>query len=64
MLTKFKILESDHPFAYISDDTCSRCREPLAEFDVPLRLWPKDRPGCMFVYCEKCLENTILTEES
>ena len=37
-----------------NDNTCSRCREEIAEEDVPLMLWTNDGHNLM-IYCEACL---------
>ena len=47
------ILPTDFLHVDTCDDTCSRCREAVAEDDVPLMLWKGDG-GSMFVFCSKC----------
>ena len=48
------ILPDDHWHILISDDTCSRCRKPIPEDQVPLMLWSGDGSR-MLSYCETCL---------
>lgn len=47
------ILPDDRWHILVSDDTCSRCRKPIGEDEVPLLIWS----GCgnnMLSYCERC----------
>ena len=48
------VLPDDHWHILISDDTCSRCRKPIPEDQVPLMLWSGDGSR-MLSYCETCL---------
>lgn len=49
------ILPSDHWFDQTHDDTCSRCRKPIPDTDVPLLLYA-GRGSRMLAYCTKCQE--------
>jgi len=48
------ILATDHWHIKTQDGTCSRCRRPLPEEDVPLMVWSESRDD-MLIYCERCL---------
>lgn len=39
------------------DETCSRCREPIAEDDVPILLWVNDGED-MYAFCRECTGRT------
>ena len=45
---------ADHWHVGRDDGTCSRCRQPVPDDDVPLRLWRKNGHE-MLTYCERCL---------
>ncbi len=47
------ILATDHWHRKTQDGTCSRCRRPLPEQDVPLMLWSESGDD-MLIYCERC----------
>ena len=48
------ILETDHVHVRTYDETCSRCRKAIQEWDVPLMLWlPPDQENIL-VYCDGC----------
>ena len=47
------VLNSDHVNHKTSDGKCSRCRQPIREDEVPLKLWC-GVPNDMWVYCEIC----------
>ncbi len=48
------ILATDHIHAPAYDETCSRCRRPIPDEEVPLLLWlPPDQVG-MLAYCDRC----------
>ncbi len=49
------ILDRDHIHAGAEDGTCSRCRRPIPEDEVPVRYWEGDGPGLrIWVYCDGC----------
>lgn len=48
------ILPEDGWFKVISDDKCSRCKQPIAETEIPLTLFSSDGAK-MLVYCDRCL---------
>lgn len=58
------IQPGDHLHRGTSDGTCSRCREPIAEHEVPILLWPMSRTSvtvgdslagdAMYQYCTRC----------
>lgn len=48
------IKPTDHWHLGTYDETCSRCRQPISDDDVPLLLWANDRHD-MLAYCETCL---------
>ena len=48
------ILETDHVHVDTYDETCSRCRRPIADADVPLLLWLPPEGRNMLAYCERC----------
>jgi hypothetical protein len=49
------IREDDHLFKQTNDGTCSRCREELAEAEVPLMLWPSGADGDdLYQFCQRC----------
>jgi hypothetical protein len=51
------IRPSDYVHIVVNDRTCSRCRLPVPEDDVPLMLWSeKGADMCLLIYCESCLE--------
>lgn len=45
-----------------NDGTCSRCRKPIAEAEVPLMLWPSDGDD-MLIYCESCLGTNARSDD-
>ena len=45
---------TDHWHRMTNDNTCSRCRAPVSDDDVPLMLWSEDGND-MLIYCEACL---------
>ena len=45
---------TDHWHRNRNDNTCSRCREDIAEDDVPLMLWSANGHD-MLIFCGKCL---------
>ena len=47
------VLESDHAHVGSSDETCSRCRRPIRDDEVPLRCWEGDGT-VMWIYCGGC----------
>lgn len=49
------ILPTDHWHIGTNDDTCSRCRRPIHEDEVPLMLWDDSREN-MLIYCTTCLQ--------
>ena len=49
---------TDHVHVGTNDDTCSRCRAPIAEDEVPLRLWDESGHN-MLIYCEQCTASTL-----
>ena len=49
------ILATDHVHRVTNDGTCSRCREPVAEDDVPLMLWFGRGGDDLLIYCTRCL---------
>jgi hypothetical protein len=49
------ILPTDHWHHVTNDDTCSRCRKPVPEGEVPLMLW-RNNGDDLLIYCEKCLK--------
>jgi hypothetical protein len=53
-LIPYGIKPEDHWHIRTTDDTCSRCREPIPEDDVPLLLW-RNGGHDMLAYCEGCL---------
>lgn len=60
-LMKFPILETDYLFVKTNDATCSRCRQPIGEGDVPLCLWPQGGGGeLMYQFCEPCVRKAGL----
>jgi hypothetical protein len=38
-----------------NDDTCSRCREPVPEDEVPLMIWIGKLRNDLLIYCDRCL---------
>jgi len=48
------IRATDHLHIKTNDGTCSRCRRPVPDDDVPLMIWSDDGEN-MLVYCESCL---------
>ena len=47
------ILESDHAHVGTSDETCSRCRRPIRDDEVPLRC--REGDGTVkWIYCDDC----------
>lgn len=48
------ILATDHWHIGRNDGTCSRCRKPVPDDDVPLRLWKRGGHD-MLTYCEAYL---------
>ncbi len=49
-----QILPTDHLFVKTNDGTCSRCREAIAEAEVPLILWSEKDPNYMWQFCTRC----------
>ena len=49
------VLATDHWHVGTYDETCSRCRKPIAEDQAPLLLWGGDNGDWMLSYCEDCL---------
>lgn len=45
------ILETDHWHLGTYDETCSRCRKPIPDHQVPLNLY---QGNSMLSYCEPC----------
>jgi len=58
---------SDHLHIETNDGTCSRCRQPIPEADVPILLWLRGGPRIilgssprtgagydMYAFCERC----------
>lgn len=51
------IRKTDVLFVETHDGTCSRCREEIAEDEVPLLLWPNpEETGgeLMYAFCTRC----------
>lgn len=48
------IRESDQLFVGTHDGTCSRCREKIAETEVPLLFWLTRDPSKMYAFCTRC----------
>lgn len=52
------IRETDVLFRGTHDGTCSRCREAIADHEVPLMAWPHEagqEPGDdMYAFCTRC----------
>jgi hypothetical protein len=48
------IKPADHWHRRRNDNTCSRCRNEIADDEVPLMLWSTDGHD-MLIYCEACL---------
>lgn len=48
------IRPDDHIHRETNDGTCSRCRWPVPEDEVPLHLWLNDGQD-MLTYCKTCL---------
>ena len=48
------IKPSDFWHTDANDNTCSRCRKPVPEAEVPLMLW-RDGGDAVLIYCERCL---------
>lgn len=44
---------TDHVHRITNDDTCSRCRKPVPEDEVPLMLWVNGDED-MLIYCQAC----------
>lgn len=55
------ILPSDHVHLHVYDETCSRCRKPIPDHEVPLQIF---EGNAMLSYCEPCCgvpaEETLL----
>lgn len=49
------ILPTDHLHVGTYDETCSRCRLPIPEEQVPLQLWVNGGDD-MFSFCSDCLD--------
>lgn len=47
------IKQSDHINFETSDELCSRCRKPVRDDQVPLRVWSHDGKH-MRIYCQCC----------
>ncbi len=52
------ILESDHVNHDTSDELCSRCRNPVKEDEIPLRVWSHDGKD-MWIYCPPCRDEVL-----
>jgi len=50
---RLDIKESDHVNHDTSDLLCSRCRNPVKENDIPLKVWKHDGKD-MLIYCPSC----------
>lgn len=48
------ILPTDHRDVGLYDETCSRCRKPIPEEQVPLQMWLNNGED-MYSYCCDCL---------
>lgn len=48
------ILETDHWHVGRNDNTCSRCRKPVPDDDVPIMVFANDGDR-MLIYCEGCI---------
>jgi hypothetical protein len=55
------IKPTDHWHRRTNDWTCSRCRKPLAEGDVPLIFWSSDGEH-MLIYCVAYLDGTPVSD--
>ena len=49
------IRPDDHWHHSTYDDTCSRCRQPIAEDEVPLLIWRGEDGADMLSYCPTCM---------
>ena len=47
------IFKTDRLHHITNDDTCSRCRRPIREDEVPLMLWPNGGWD-MYLFCNDC----------
>jgi hypothetical protein len=48
------IVAADHWHKGHNDDTCSRCRREVPEYDVPLLIWRRGGDD-LLIYCGRCL---------
>jgi hypothetical protein len=47
------ILPTDHRHDFTNDGTCSRCRKPIPEHEVPIICWTHGGRR-MLIYCNPC----------
>lgn len=47
------IQATDHLHIETNDGTCSRCRKPIDDAEVPLMFWTNDGHD-MWQFCERC----------
>lgn len=48
------IKPTDHWHIKTNDNTCSRCRKPVPDDEVPLMLWANG-DNDMLIYCQECM---------
>jgi hypothetical protein len=51
------VLPTDHIHRTTNDRTCSRCRKPVPEEEVPIMLWIGASGDDLLIYCGACLDN-------